>query len=110
MTLADGSELDLKRHLSQQGTSQQSVKMPASDWTWSVGFPPEKKLEELARDMKRFPIEKALLQSGNNIIGAARLLGIHPSDALNKQIKTLKISVAKRHTSKGDVSDSHSTS
>lgn len=59
--------------------------------TWCVVFPPEKKLEDLAKDMKRALIHEALRRAAGKKAEAARLLGI-TRDSLNKQIKTLGIS------------------
>jgi len=94
--------IDLPESHSTKSTQDRSE----SDWTWVVAFPPEKNPEELVRDMKRTLIEKALLESSGNISQAARLLHFS-RDAMNKQMKILAISVAKRHSSKENVSDGH---
>ena len=78
-------------------------------WTWKVTFPPQRKPVELYKDMKRALIDQALRHSGGNQSKAAPLLHIS-RDALVKQMKNLKMRVAKRHTSREDVSDSHSAS
>ncbi|MBM3298797.1 MAG: sigma-54-dependent Fis family transcriptional regulator [Deltaproteobacteria bacterium] len=80
---------------SETAETEQDTASPT--WTWSVKFPPEKQLEDLAKDMKRAVIEQALRRSEGNKTKAARLLGIS-RDALNKQIKTLGIpSVRETH-------------
>ncbi len=47
-----------------------------SDSVWSVGFPPNKSLDDLAKDMKRTLVEEALRRTKGNMSKAARLLGM----------------------------------
>lgn len=92
--LAEGSQLRID--LPKSGAKQETGS--ALGWKWNVGFPPDKKLEDLAKDMKRALIDEALRQAAGKKTEAARLLGIS-RDSLNKQMKTLGISsVRKTHS------------
>lgn len=95
IVLAQGSTLkiDLPKSTSKQGTESQQVDERTkvqleSDWTWSVGFPPQKKPNELAKEMKRALIDEALLRAGGKRVTAADLLGVS-RHYLKRQMTTL---------------------
>jgi DNA-binding NtrC family response regulator len=60
---------------------------PVSDCIWRVPFPPPKKLNELAIEMKRALIDEALRRTGGKRMKAAELLGI-TRHSLKRQMKT----------------------
>jgi PAS domain S-box-containing protein len=94
LILAEGRRLKIDlptaRAEHEQGNELERVRQD-SDLIWSVGFPPEKNLESLAKDMKRALIHEALRQAAGKKTEAARLLGIS-RDALYGQMDTLGIS------------------
>lgn len=94
MILSEGSNLRI--HLPESASKQETepsqvgeAKEASSESVWNVGFPPEKKLEDLAKDMKRALIDEAVRRAGGDKTKAARLLGI-TRDSIMRQIRTLR--------------------
>lgn len=67
------------------GSSQGPVQ---GDWSWTATFPPEKPLNDMARDLKLSMIREALEHSHGGKTRAANLLKIS-RDSLRRQMKTL---------------------
>jgi PAS domain S-box-containing protein len=60
----------------------------ATEWYWTVGFPPPESINEAVNNMRRRMIAEALRRSGGNKQEAARLLGISRF-SLRRQMQTL---------------------
>jgi DNA-binding NtrC family response regulator len=72
------------------------IRADERDWLFSAGFPENRTLNDVTKDLKRALVQEALNRSGGNKVGAARLLGIS-RNSFNHYLATLNIDDVKNN-------------